>query len=108
MSFSINKVTLVGNITQTPELKYTSNGNPIEISNALNQTLKPVKSAVAVNTNNENPKPQVAKSKKLLDENVYKVHHQEKFSTMEEADDFITEFSAVCDRNRRAVYLGVE
>ena len=51
---------------------------------------------------------QVAKSKKLLDENVYKVHHQEKFSTTDEVTAFIDWFSATCDRNRRAVYLGVE
>ena len=51
---------------------------------------------------------QISKSRKLLESNVYKVHHEEKFATKEDADYLVTQFNATCDRNRRAVYLGVE
>ena len=48
----------------------------------------------------------VAKSKKALDEGVYKVFNQQKFQTKEQADQVIKTFNAICDRNRRAIYVG--
>ena len=43
---------------------------------------------------------------KRWDSPQYKVHHDEKFDTKDEADSFIEWFHSVCDKNRRAVYLG--
>ena len=45
---------------------------------------------------------------KRWDSQEYKVHHEEKFDTKQGADDFVAWFSEVSDKNRRAVYIGVE